>query len=155
MPKTVKTPLAVEHVPMRSDRDCGPAAARSVLRYFGRPAVKVDSILTPQGTPPERLAGLFVRAGLTVEMRAMTLRDLAKFTEAGSPVLCPVQKDRCGHWLVVRGVSRSRVFLTDPERVGGGLVEAPRAAFDARWVDWAADDGCRLVRFGMAISDGP
>lgn len=135
----------------RKPHDCGPAVARSILGHFGKPLVRVDATLRAcpkDGTPPGRLAALFVGAGLGVVMRSgMTAGHLADLTTLGVPVLCPVQSGGEGHWVAVRGVSDGIVHLMDP---AGGPESVPVAEFESRWHD-KLSDGTAVERFGLAV----
>jgi hypothetical protein len=136
----------------RSDHDCGPAVARSVLRHFGKTPSRVDAVLTPEGTDFDRLAGLFAAHGLGAAMRdRMTVDHLAELTGMGIPVVCAVRwgPKAEGHWVAVRGVGRGRVYLLDPDRQSGGLIDVPAAEFAAAWRD--DDRGRELVGFGIAV----
>jgi ABC-type bacteriocin/lantibiotic exporter with double-glycine peptidase domain len=138
-------------VRQRTPFDCGPAVCRSVLRYYDRRVVGVDRILRPtrkNGTPPDRLAWLFIAAGLHVHMRSeMTLPALRKALQHG-PVLCPIHFADDGHWVAVRGIVGRTIHLMDPAK---GPVDMLTKEFEAVWYD-ASGDGVTLNRFGLCIS---
>lgn len=140
----------LEPVLQRSGHDCGPAVARSVLRFYRKDALRIDATLRPcpkNGTPPDRLAYLFAAHGLRVEMlTGLTLKELQTASTNG-PVLCPIQTAGDGHWVAVRGVVRRVVYLMDP---AAGLREVKADEFLAGWKDKTAD-GLTLDRFGMAV----
>lgn len=145
------TLIDLPEVRMRNPNDCGPAVARSVLRHFERPVMRVDSILRPtarDGTPPERLFALFVRSRLGAAARPrLGLDGLGQFLAAGCPVLCPVTWDRYGHWVAVRGLRGGRVYLMDPE---SGYADVPADDFLGHWRD-RTGDGVELEQFGLAV----
>lgn len=138
-------------VAQRKPHDCGPAVARSILTHFVKPLVRVDATLRAcpkDGTPPGRLAALFVGAGLGVVMRSgMSVGHLADLAVLGVPVLCPVQSGGEGHWVAVRGVSGGMVRLMDPAE---GQVSVPVGKFEERWHD-TLSDGTAVERFGLAV----
>lgn len=144
--------LALPEVRQRNPNDCGPAVARSVLRYFERPVCRVDSTLRPHpedGTLVRRMADLFIHNRLAVTMRErLSVEQLGVMCQELGPVLCLVTWDRYGHWVLVRGVKRGRVYLMDPE---SGYCDVPAAEFVAAWHD--TDGDVKLDRFGMAVWD--
>jgi ABC-type bacteriocin/lantibiotic exporter with double-glycine peptidase domain len=62
----------------------------------------------------------------------MTLDDLRHHHRLGRPVVCLVRIDGGGHWVVVRGVTRSRVHFHDP---ADGRQSLPFAEWESRWID--------------------
>lgn len=140
---------------MRNPLDCGPAVARSVLRYYERPVMRVDQICKahPDGTDPEKLVSLFLRSRLGVAARPhMTLNHLSLFCEQLAPVVVAVTwTPRKGHWVLVRGIRDGCVYLMDPE---SGYCEVPADDFIGAWHDTTID-GEKLEHFGLAVFPTP
>lgn len=130
----------------KADHDCGQTAARVVYQFFGLRG------RAPQGTPidgtdPRTLETAFRIAGLAVQSGTMDAADLKHHTGRGRPVACLVtEPDGTGHWVVVGGVRRGRVFFHCP--VEGAKAE-PVAAFAARWHD-SDRVAVRYERWGIA-----
>lgn len=130
----------------RAEFDCGAAVFRCVTRYWegrGR-KIKSDPL---HGTPVDQLEPAFRAAGYNVlsgEMDASTLRSL---TSQGWPVCCLIQSDGVGHWVVVRGVQRGRVYLMDPT---DGLKSLAVGEWEAVWHD-ADRRGTVYRRHGLAV----
>lgn len=134
-----------EGVPQTSDHTCGDCLARTILRYWGRPAGRPLS--TPyDGTDPRSLEAVLRLAKLSVLSGHMDLELVGHLTGRGRPVGCLVQREGVGHWVCVRGVLRRRVYFFDPL---DGDASEPAAAFRARWSD-ADRFGVRYDCFGVS-----
>jgi len=125
-------------VRQRDNFSCGEQAARVVLQYWGvKP--RVITVANPvDGVHPATLVAIFRAAGLRCLTGEASADMLKALTKAGFPVVCLVQKDDDGHWVVVGDVSRGRVRFQCPL---GGPGSEPVAAFEERWHDvdvWGA-----------------
>ena len=146
------TLLAVPDLRQEELFDCGTVALQSVASYYNR-----ESTLEPrlEGTTPQEILGELSRIGLASVAKAeMTTADLARFFNAGIPVLCPIQMEdsetaAAGHWVIVIGVGLGQVFIQDP-LVGVRMVS--EADWLARWFDVDAD-GNRFDCYGIAVAD--
>lgn len=138
--------LDLPDVRQRDDYDCGEAAADTVFRFLcGRSLSHVALSDAVDGLHPSNLEAGLRRAGLAVQSGTMTVADLQHHTRAGRPVLCPIAHHG-GHWVVVRGVARGKVYYQCPT--------AGRLSLSlAQWVD-AWRDSTRAAhdfdRWGIA-----
>jgi hypothetical protein len=137
--------------------DCGPAAAWSVIQYFGLDKKRSYRNLIPifqcdevSGTsPPNLIHGFRHFPTLQLVAGPMDLADLERLTGEGWPVLCCVQLDDAdeGRWVAVRGVIKEHVAVQCPR---DGRVESLADDWLLRWWDW--DVSGRIWRqFGCAI----
>lgn len=138
-------PLLIPDVRQRSDFDCGQAAVEAVFRYHGLTGA-VRRLANPvQGMAPDTLEAVLRSVGLAVLSGEMTAADLRHLTATGRPVLCPIQHDGVGHWVVAAGVARGKVHYHDP-------LAGPRSLRLAEWADRWTDTGrhgTAFVRFGV------
>jgi predicted double-glycine peptidase len=150
---------------------CGPAALMSALVYFGvfdDPESLLDEELgaTPEeGTRVVRIAAEARRFGLRADVRTgLAVDDLSREVASGAVVIAALQawpEERVadwstrwedGHYVVVVGVSRDRVYVMDPS-VRTGYAYLTRKEFAARWHDYDVDGGRRVVwdRLGIVL----
>ncbi len=115
--------------------DCGEAAVRTLLAFEGVVA-RAKFACQIDGTDARTLEGALRQIGLRVTSGEMSIEDLKHFTSTQRAVICLVTfPPNASHWVVVRGVSRGRVYYHDPSY---GLDVASSAEWDASW--HAADD---------------
>ncbi|HVV16453.1 MAG TPA: cysteine peptidase family C39 domain-containing protein [Polyangia bacterium] len=150
---------------------CGAAALMAALVYFGvfdEAESKLDEEL---GVDPEqgtRVTSIVAEArhfGVAAEARTgMTLDDLGRELARGSVVIVAIQawpavkiRDwraswEDGHYVVVVGLSRDRVFVMDPS-VRTGYAYLRRNDFIARWHDYDLAGGHKVVwdQLGIVI----
>lgn len=119
-------------VRQRDNFSCGEQAARVVLQYWGvKP--RVIAVANPvDGTHPATVVAIFRAAGLRCITGEANLELVRAMTRAGMPVVCLVQQDGEGHYVVVGSVSRGRVRFQCPLNGPGSLSAA---AFEAAWHD--------------------
>lgn len=116
--------LSIPDVRQSGDYDCGAAAVESVLRFHGvRPSPWVRKLANPvQGMAPDTIEAVLWESLGCVAGGVMMVDDLRHFAGSSRPVLCPVTIDGFGHWVVVRGVCRGRVYfqcpLSGPQVIG-------------------------------------
>ena len=120
---------------------CGAQSAFMILRYYGKarsPAAVARALGTNEenGTSGEAIRSLFRQRGLRSVVRSKaTLRDLKEAIDAEAPAL--VSLDDEGHWGVVYGYSRQKVYLADPSIRRSWRVACAKDAFRERWDRWA------------------
>ncbi len=167
-------PPALLPVPLVSQArpwSCGAAALMSALLYFGvydDPESTLDAALgvTPEaGTRVDSIVAVTRRYGLQVDARVgLTLEDLESSVSRGDVVIVALQAWASrtvtdwrtnwedGHYVVVVGLSRDRVYLMDPSvRTGYGYLT--RDQFLQRWHDYDLDRGKKITfeRLGIVI----
>src|SRR5579863_3769231 len=153
---------------------CGAAALMSALLYFGvydDPESTLDAALgvTPEaGTRVDSIVAVARRYGLQADARVgLTWEDLESGVSRGDVVIVALQAWATktvtdwrsdwedGHYVVVVGLSRDRVYVMDPSvRTGYGYLT--RDQFLARWHDYDLDRGKKITfeRLGIAIRGG-
>lgn len=142
--------LAIPDVRQRDCYDCGDAAVQAAARFHGiADPVGPRLANAVQGTDPATVEAVCRRLGLSVLSGVMTVADLAHFTRTGRPVLCPVAA-LGGHWVVVRGVGRGRVYCHCPT---AGPVSSRTAEWVAGWRD-TSRSGHDYDRWGIAVGRG-
>ena len=138
--------LDTPDVRQRGDFDCGAAAVETVLRVLGvRATAAVVLADAVDGLHPATIEAALRRAGVPVQSGTMTVADLKHHTALGRPVLCPVALHG-GHWVVVRGARRDRVFFHCPV---DGRLSAAADAWDVVWRD-STRSGHPFDRWGIA-----
>jgi ABC-type bacteriocin/lantibiotic exporter with double-glycine peptidase domain len=138
--------LELPDVRQENGHDCGEAAACCVARFFGT-ALLTRSLASPEdGTHPSALETVFRRAGFAVQAGTMTLADLKHHVAQGRPVLCCVAQHG-GHWVVVRGVGRGKVYYQCPV---DGPLSMRAAEFASQWAD-VTRAGHEFARWGIAV----
>ncbi|MCC6746951.1 MAG: C39 family peptidase [Deltaproteobacteria bacterium] len=173
-PKLPPSAQAVPLVIQPYGFDCGAAAARAVLYYWGayqgsqRSLYPILNTRSSYGTSPRDLLRGVRRLGLKAELKErMTVPALRKALKEGYSVLVELQAwiDRSGpkipwaerwddgHWTAVVGVDRHYVYFMDPSsgdstRPVGTAAYAyiPIKEFKERWHEWD-EDGKRLKHF--------
>lgn len=137
--------LKLPDVRQRTGWDCGLACAEIVARFWGYPAAPLLAKLpaTPlDGLDPRTLEAGLRAEGFNVLAGEMSLSDLASQTAQGRPVVCCAS----GHWVVVAGVTRSRVHYQDP------FLGPRRERIDAWLARWCDGDrsGAQYDKFGIS-----
>lgn len=126
---------------------CGPVAAAVVLQLFARPIPRQFPSSSPiDGTDPLALVPVFRRAGLHVLAGEMSAQDLRDQCKQGRPVVCLTQHAGQGHYVVVAGVERNRVYYQCPN---DGPVSKPIGEFLRDWWDTGRD--AKYSQFGISV----
>lgn len=144
--------LEVPDVRQRTDYGCGDAAVDAALGALGIARKRGTRLSNPeQGMGPDTVAAVLRAAGVSVLAGPLLtgVEGLRHFAGAGCPVLCPVA-DHGGHWVVVRGVQRGRVYYQCPL---SGPTSKGAAAWCAEWRDSAAESGHRFDRWAIVCSN--
>ncbi len=177
---------------MRQGRDytCGVACVQALLRYAGYAFdVREDILLAPLGTTPEDgtpLSGIVdflnqvtrsAEGGkearvMEAEVRQnMTIAELTRRIDAGSPVICLIQawwadakghveprhdyadEWESGHYVIAVGYDRERIYFMDPS-LAGNYGYIPRRDLDARWhdVDVRQGNAVRYEHAGIVVT---
>ena len=143
---------------------CGPAALLSVLFYWrvydgNESSLYADLGTTPeQGTSPRMIARVGRTFGLQAQMRSgMTVASLRAALVRGDTVILDIQawhaegdgppcwRDEWedGHYLVLVGMDRERVYVMDPAAAGGyGWFFL--SEIEDRWHDYEVVGGRRV-----------
>lgn len=137
--------LAIPDIRQAAAHDCGDAVLFALAAFHGLPTPPAVSCPV-SGTDPATLEMAARRLGLPVLSGTLTVADLAHLTRTGRPVLCPVAA-LGGHWVIVRGVDRGRVYAHCPV---AGPVSAPAAKWVAGWRD-TSRAGVEYDRWGIAV----
>lgn len=137
----------------RQDRDeaCGFAAVECVRRFL-RVRERAPDLSNPtQGMAPDTLAAVLRSLGLRVLAGQMVggTADLRHYTKQGLPVVCPVTAAAGGHWVVVRGVARRRVFYQCPTY---GPSSLPELTWLDGWRDTSAETLQTFIAWGIVCS---
>jgi ABC-type bacteriocin/lantibiotic exporter with double-glycine peptidase domain len=143
--------LALPNLRQRDGWSCGPTCAAMVLQHFGKPVPKqFPSSSAIDGTDPLALVPIFRSANLHVLAGEMAYNDLAfQAGTMGRPVICLVQHDGVGHYVVVSGVRYRRVYYQCPVQ---GAESCGATEFLDRWFDQGRD--CRYLQFGISVWRG-
>jgi len=132
--------LEVPEVKQSRSYDCGAACAKAVLSYWEKRYPRLSEAGWPSpidGTDPRVLETLLRKSKLQVVAGEFTVPLVRHCLKSLWPVICLVRADGVGHYVVVTGVARGRVYCMDPEV---GHTSKPLAEFVRRW---QASDVCR------------
>lgn len=126
--------LTIDPVMQKFEYDCGAACVDAVIKFYGiRTCVGVLTLSNHiQGTSPDTIEALLRRAGLKVISGTMTTADLKHMTTTGRPVICPITTPEGGHYVVVRGVGRGKVWYHCPS---DGPKSMKISDWEANWND--------------------
>jgi len=166
-PRLLPVPLISQAHPW----SCGGAALMATLVYFGvfdEAESKLDEELGADPKDGTRVTSIVAEArhfGLQAEARTgLTLDDLGRELARGSVVIAAIQawpdqkitdwraSWEDGHYVVVVGLTRDRVFVMDPS-VRTGYAYLRREDFVARWHDYELEGGRKTIfdRLGIVI----
>lgn len=145
--------LPVPHREQQQAADCLAACAAMVLSYLERPEPygRLLSILGI-GTigAPRRNVLRLARLGVDVEYREATLPILARYLQAGQPVVAFVDTGELPYWpvstnhaVVVVGIDEETVWINDPA-FSNAPVAVSVAEFDLAWFN--GDNACAVIR---------
>lgn len=136
---------------IRQDKewDCGRAALRIICEFYNRPLPLFIANLTNEvvGLAPDTLEAAFRALSFKVISGSWTVDLLKSVTKSGVPVVCLVQMDGIGHWVVVKGVQRNRVYSQCP---ANGPTSTIIEQWDREWVDYH-HSGSTYDRYGIAV----
>lgn len=146
--------LTIPDVRQRGEFDCGLACVVAAARFLGkRPSYdRFGDLVDPvRGMEPDVVVAALASLGLGTLAGRMPggLADLQHYTRLGLPVLAPITVEAVGHWVVVRGVARGRVYVHDPSWRG------PRSVRLQSWLDAWRDytvSGHECTNWGIVVS---
>jgi sialate O-acetylesterase len=137
-------------VQQRDDYSCGAAALMAVCSHFGVGPDDLDEYKKKLGTNEENGTNVYEilkmarELGLEADIRhGMTLDELRKQLDAGSPVMVSIQaygdpttyyRDDNGHYVVAVGYDEAYFYFEDPV-LSGRRGFLPVKEFDRRWHD--------------------
>jgi ABC-type bacteriocin/lantibiotic exporter with double-glycine peptidase domain len=145
--------LPVLHREQQHPADCLAACAAMVLDYLGQPTAyrRLLSLLEigPIGAPRRNVLRLS-KLGVDVVFREATLPILARYVQAGLPVIAFVDTGELSYWpvstnhaVVVLGIEEDHVWINDP-----AFPDAPKevslAEFDLAWFN--GDTTCAIIQ---------
>lgn len=126
--------------------DCGHAAIRCVIQHHTPGAVVVIYLSSPQwGLDPATMESIFrAKLAWNTSCGERTLDELAYYCSDGRPVICPIQRQGGGHYVVVRAVTSKRVYYHCP-------IDGPTWANVNDWLASWTDGGRwgEFWRFGL------
>lgn len=162
--------VRLPHVRQQQEYSCGAAALRAVATYFGADLGSEEEYIRRLGTDEEdgTRPQEIVRGARHLGLRAMTrdwmtVRELRSLLDKGIPIVVPVQAygekgtywvdNSSGHYVVVVGYGKGRLYFVDPMMDGGYHAFLSEHEFMTRWHDFDAD-GHRCHRLGIVIWSG-
>lgn len=132
---------------LRQDKayDCGDTSIRILCQFHGwaLPAAGLSSPI--DGTDPRTLETALRSSSIHVESGSLTLASLAHHTGQGWPVICLIQLDGIGHWVVVEKANLRTVTYQCPAR-------GPSRLSSSQWLKaWGDIDrlGARYHQWGI------
>jgi predicted double-glycine peptidase len=131
---------------------CGAACSMAVARFFEVGPDTLAEWKTMLGTedlgytPPGAIVQNLQALGLFVEAATMDTESLLRRVREGTPVICPIQSDGSGHYVVVVGESLGKLLIHDPEC---GNRSIPINEWDQNWFD--SSDGKEYLRYGVSV----
>ncbi len=139
--------LPIPDVRQKSSHDCGAAVVVAVLRYLGSRVAfaEIASALNCDpldGTDARSIESLFRSRGLQCLSGNMSIPNVRHLVHEGCPVIAATR----GHWVVIGGIQKKKVFYHDP-------INGPESrAFDDFCEWWRDQDrhGNLWNQFGIA-----
>jgi predicted double-glycine peptidase len=164
VPNLIRVPL----VRQSSNYDCGVAALRSVLGYYGEDDIRYENLVKEAGATRKngtRYQGI-VRCARNMGyqaqvLRLMTVSQLETYIDKRTPVILAIQawvtppanyekEWDAGHYVVAVGYDQQNIYFMDPSTTGNYT----RIAIDdlmTRWHDENVKGGEKLFQFGIVI----
>lgn len=141
---------------IRQDDDvsCGAACSMAVGRFFEVGPETLDGWKERLGipdrgyVPPEIIVEELEKLGLFAEAGELSVDALVSACRE-SPVICPIQSEGVGHYVVVLGEALGNFIVHDPEE-GSRFIS--RAEFTSLWHDEA--DGREYKQYGIKVNSG-
>jgi predicted double-glycine peptidase len=158
--------LPVPLIRQDTDYDCGAAAVRAVLSYYGVVVSEAELIRllgtdAKDGTAPYCIVQCLWDFGFPLRAGRMSIPEVESWLDIGVPVILDLQawaddptldyttSLNEGHYVVARGYDLEHLYFSDP--AVGEMVKLTRAELEARWHD--TTHGVVYDHFGIAVSD--
>lgn len=127
---------------------CGEVALKIVLSYYSSKPIRKPARACPiQGLHPSTLQAVFRWEGYKTITGNMLIEDLKLHHSLGRPVICVIQSDGVGHYVVSRGVRRNQVHYQCPTH---GICQKNAHEFLTKWYDYDSD-GNEFRQWGVAV----
>lgn len=124
--------LDIPDVRQQEEYGCGAACLDAVFQFFGVRSTAPKRLSNAvQGMAPDTIEAVLRSGRLDVLSGTMSVTDLQHLTRTGRPVLCCISQAG-GHWVVVRGVNRGKVYYQCPT-YGPSVI--PVLSWLAGWSD--------------------
>lgn len=141
------TILELPDIRQIADYDCGQAASEIVLAHLGYTFGLKIPITSIDGADPRTIESAFRQMGLPVISGQMDPGLLRYFADTGRPVICLIQHNGVGHYVVSAGVLRGSIHYQCPVE---GLLTVKINEFLDIWHD-TDRFGTNFTCFGIAI----
>ncbi len=139
--------LKLKDLRQQKDHDCGSVCVDVVCDYWGVRSKSASKLANHvQGMAPETVESVLRAIGFQVVRGEMSVGMLQGYMKLQMPVLCPVTWGGAGHWVVVNGVGRGKVYAHCPT---DGQCSWPLATWNEMWRD-SSDAGRPFVSWGIA-----
>jgi ABC-type bacteriocin/lantibiotic exporter with double-glycine peptidase domain len=134
----------------KTGHDCGHAAAKCVAVFHATGDAIHDLATEQHGTDPATLEAIFRKAGWWASAGERSLSELAYYCGDSRPVICAIQRHGGGHYVVVRAVTRSRVWFHCP-------IDGDSWLTHREWLAAWNDNGrySEFQRFGLVVFPKP
>ncbi len=120
--------LSLPDIRQEGLHDCGNAAVECVLQ-FHKIQARARLATLERGTGPDEIEQFFRKLGMLAVSGSMEIEDLKHYCDNWRPVICLGQWPKGdSHWVVVRGVSRRRVYYQCPE-------DGPEVMSEEQWLE--------------------
>ncbi len=114
----------------RADHDCGLAAMRTVLKYWGyAPRLSANLASEIDGTNPRTIESVFRKMGFSVMSGNMEADHLRAFLRKARPIICAIES----HYVVISSVARKWIEYQCPS---DGPKREVLDTFVERWHDY-------------------
>lgn len=126
----------------QSPAHCGPASLKMVLEYYGTHASERQiaklARTDEDGTRAKNLVRAAKHFSYTARIKDNSdIKDIEKYLEQRIPVIVAWFAEDEGHYSVVVGIKKGKIYLQDPEI--GRLRSLPLTTFKRVWFDFTGD----------------
>lgn len=140
--------LELPDIRQKDGFSCGEVALKIVLSYYSGKSVRKPARSCPiKGLHPSTLHAVFRWEGYKTVAGNMLIEDLKLHHSLGRPVICVIQSDGVGHYVVSSGVRRNQVHYQCPTY---GLCKKNAYEFLTKWYDYDSD-GNEFRQWGVAV----
>lgn len=153
--------------------DCGAAACKAVLNYYGVDIIEADLMkklgTCKDGTPADSIVKVCRECELDVKDGVMTVEELKQAVKDGFPVIIALQawteEDDIdwtkawddGHYVVAVGYGDGKIIFEDPSDFNRQYLSDDELM--ERWhdtgVDGTSEDGKKFIQYGIVVKGKP